>query len=96
MVLEHEPKFHDYNVCTGRPVSLREIVDVVLEVSGKTLPVEVAKEGWNLAYTASCGRLEAEMGPLKLHALKDAVEELYAYYQAHAANIPYCELKKTR
>nr|WP_325203982.1 NAD(P)-dependent oxidoreductase [uncultured Oscillibacter sp.] len=94
--LEHEPRFHDYNVCTGRPVSLREIADVVLEISGKALPVEVAKEGWNLAYTASCGRLEAEMGPLELHSFKDAVAELYAYYQAHAANIPYCELKKTR
>ncbi|MCI9577939.1 MAG: NAD(P)-dependent oxidoreductase [Oscillibacter sp.] len=94
--LEHEPKFHDYNVCTGRPVSLREIADVVLEVSGKALPVEVAKEGWNLAYTASCGRLEAEMGPLELHSFKDAVTELYAYYQAHKAEIPYGELKKTR
>lgn len=94
--LEHEPKFHDYNVCTGRPVSLREIADVVLDVSGKALPVEVAKEGWNLAYTASCGRLEAEMGPLELHSFKDAVTELYAYYQAHTANILYCELKKTR
>lgn len=94
--LEHEPKFHDYNVCTGRSVSLREIADVVLEVSGKTLPVEVAKEGWNLAYTASCGRLEAEMGPLKLHDLKDAVEELYAYYQACKEKIPYYELKGTR
>ena len=69
---------------------------MVLEVSGKTLPVEVAKEGWNLDYTASCGRLEAEMGPLKLHALKDAVEELYAYYQACKEKIPYYELKGTR
>lgn len=94
--LEHEPRYHDYNVCTGRPVSLREIADVVLEVSGKELPVVVAKEGWNLAYTASCGRLEAEMGPLEMHDLKDAVTELYAYYQAYQEEIPYDELRKTR
>lgn len=93
--LEHDPQFHDYNVCTGRPVSLREIADVVLEASGKTLPVVVAKEGWNLAYTASCGRLEAEMGPLRLHGFKDAVKELYAYYQAHKEEIPYDELRGT-
>lgn len=94
--LEHEPKFHDYNVCTGRPVSLREIADVVLEISGKELPVVVAKEGWNLAYTASCGRLEAEMGALRLHSLKASVAELYGYYQEHQAEIPYDVLKETR
>lgn len=94
--LEHAPKLHDYNVCTGLPVSLREIADVVLEVSGKTLPIPVAREGWNLPYTASCGRLEEEMGPLRLHSLKEAAAELYAYYQAHQADISYDELKETR
>lgn len=94
--LEHEPKFHDYNVCTGRPVSLREIADVVLEVSGKTLPIPVAREGWNLPYTASCGRLEEEMGPLRLHSLKEAAAELYAYYQAHREDVPYGVLRETR
>lgn len=94
--LEHEPKFHDYNVCTGRPVSLREIADVVLEISGKLLPVIVAKEGWNLPYTADNRRLEEEMAPLRMHDLKDAVAELYSYYQAHKADIPYDELKGTK
>lgn len=94
--LEHTPKFHDYNVCTGRPVSLREIADVVLEVSGKTLPVPVARTGWNLAYTASRGRLEAEMGPIGLHSLRDAVAELYGYYQTRRAEIPLDELRLTR
>nr|WP_325212017.1 NAD(P)-dependent oxidoreductase [uncultured Oscillibacter sp.] len=94
--LEHEPGHHDYNVCTGRPVSLREIADAVLEVSGKTLPVAAAKEGWNLPYTADNSRLAAELGPLELHSLKDAVTELYAYYQTCKAEIPYDELKETR
>ena len=94
--LEHEPKYRDYNVCTGRPVSLGEIAEVVQEVSGKTLPVPVAKEGWNLPYTASAARLEAEMGPLELHSLRDAVAELYGYYQAHRGEIPYDELRETR
>lgn len=94
--LEHEPRFHDYNVCTGRPVSLREIADVVLEVSGKTLPVIVAKEGWNLAYTADNSRLTNETGTLQLHDLKSAAEELYSYYKAHRAEIPYDELRETR
>lgn len=94
--LEHEPKFHDYNVCTGQPVSLREIAAAVLEASGKELPVVVAKEGWNLPYTADNSRLSAEMGSLRLHTLKEAVAKLYAYYQEHQAEIPFNELKETR
>ena len=94
--LEHKPKFHDYNVCTGHPFSLREIADVVMEVSGKTLPVVVAREGWNLSYTADNSRLTAEAGPLRLHDLRDSVAELYGYYQAHKTEISYHELKETR
>lgn len=94
--LEHDPQFHDYNICTGRPVSLREIADVVLEVSGKVLPVIIAKEGWNLPYTADNSRLAGEMGTLQLRDLKDAVAELYTYYETHKAEIPYDELKETR
>lgn len=94
--LEHEPKYHDYNVCTGRPVSLREIADTILEVSGKTLPVEVAKAGWNLPYTADNSRLKAEMGTIPLRDLKDATAELYIYYQTHKSEIPFEELKMSK
>lgn len=94
--LEHTPRFHDYNVCTGRSVSLREIAETVLKVSGKTLPVPVARAGWNLAYTAGCGRLEAELGPMRLHSLQDAVAELYGYYQTRRGEIPLDELRLTR
>ncbi len=94
--LEREPQFHDYNVCTGRPADLVSIAETVLEASGKQLPVAVAKEGWNLAYTADNSRLAAEMGGVRLHSWKAAVSELYAYYQEHRIEIPYDELKKTR
>ena len=94
--LEHEPQFHDYNVCTGRPASLREIASVVLEVCGKTLPVVILKEGWNLSYTADNSRLAGEMGMLQLHDFKNAVTELYSYYETHKVEIPYDVLKETR
>lgn len=94
--LEHQPRHHDYNVCTGQPVDLVSIAKTVLEVSGKRLPVLVAKEGWNLAYTADHSRLAEEMGGIQLHPMRDAVAELYEYYCDHKADIPYDELKNTR
>ena len=94
--LEHKPTYHDYNVCTGSPIDLITIAHIVREVSGADVPIVVAKEGWNLAYTADNSRLVAEMGQPRLHKMKDAVAELYAYYQAHKDEIPYDELKETR
>ena len=94
--LEHTPRYHDYNVCTGQPVDLVSIAKTVLEVSEKELPIVVAREGWNLAYTADNGRLAEEMGGVRLRPMRDAVAELYEYYRAHRAEIPYDELRETR
>ena len=94
--LEHQPKYHDYNVCTGQPVDLVGIAKTVLEVSGKQLPILVAREGWNLAYTADHSRLAEEMGGIHLCPMRDAVRELYEYYWQNRNEIPYHELKETR
>lgn len=95
-LLEHQPKYHDYNVCTGQPVDLVSIAKTVLEVSGKQLPILVAREGWNLAYTADPSRLAEEMGGIELHSMRDAVTELYQYYWECRSSIPYHELKDTQ
>lgn len=94
--LEHTPRYHDYNVCTGQPVDLVSIAKTVLEVSRKQLPIVVAKEGWNTAYTADNSRLAEEMGGVGLHTLENAVGELYKYYWDYRNDIPYDELKDTR
>lgn len=94
--LEHQPKYHDYNICTGRPVDLVGVAHTVLECSGKELPVLVAKDGWNLAYTADNSRLEAEMGPLRLHDIRTAVTGLYSYYANCRDQISYDLLKETK
>ena len=94
--LEHQPQYHDYNVCTGQPVDLVSIAKTVLAVSGRQLPIIVAKEGWNLAYTADHSRLAEEMGGIQLRSMEDAVEELYRYYWEHRDDIPYDQLRKTR
>lgn len=94
--LEHQPKYHDYNVCTGEPIDLVSIAETVLKVSEKELPISVAKEGWNLAYTADCGRLAEELGGLRLRSMQSAIAELYKYYQGHRNEISFDELKGTR
>lgn len=94
--LEHQPKYHDYNVCTGHPVDLISIAHMARECAGKDLPILVAKGGWNMAYTADNRRLTEEYGPLQLHDLRSAVSSLYAYYVEHQREISREELERTR
>ena len=95
--LEHEPKYHDYNVCTGQAVDLVSIAKIVHKVSGKNLPIIVGKEGWNLSYTADNSRLAEEMrSSLKLRPLSESISQLYQYYVENKDLIPYDELKETR
>ena len=94
--LENEPKYHDYNICTGQGTELATIAETVRRVSGKDLPIVTAAEGWGKPYTADNTRLLAETGPLRLHTLDAAVAELYEYYQEHRSEIPLEVLKETR
>lgn len=94
--IENKPMYHDYNICTGTPIDLITIANIVKKVSGKDLPIIVSAAGWNKPYTADNSRLKEEMGELKLHTMEQAVKELYAYYEANKDQIPKEELKETR
>lgn len=95
--LENTPEYHDYNVCTGDPIDLVSIAEIVRSISGKKLPIQVAAEGWNLPYTADNSRLKAEMGgSLHFRHLKESISELYKYYLENKDTIPYDELKNCR
>ena len=94
--LENNPRYHDYNVCTGKQIELIRIAETVRMVSGKDLPIIINAEGWGKSYTADNSRLIAETGPLNLHKTEQAIEELYAYYTEHQTEIPLDVLKETR
>lgn len=61
-MLEHDLKYHDYNVASGVRVSLKEIAEKVCEQMGypKT-KIRILTEGFNKEYTANIERLEGEM-----------------------------------
>ena len=59
--ITHTPKYHDYNVCTGKPVSLLEIAQIIANQMGSTYPIQIKTQGWNKEYTADNTRLCQEM-----------------------------------
>ena len=78
--LEHDPKYHTYNMVSGSRISLQEICEIVLRVSGKQLPIYVCKEGLGNEYTASSQRFLEECTDFKYTPIEKAIENLYDWY----------------
>lgn len=59
--IENNPKYHDYNVCSGKRISLKEIAEKVKEQMNSPKSVIILNDGFNREYTASNARLINEM-----------------------------------
>lgn len=77
--VEGTPRFHDYNVCTGRRASLSEVARIVARQMGNDRPLEIAKPGWNREYTASNARLMSEFPDIRFTSLEDGIARQIAW-----------------
>lgn len=87
-----KPKYHSYNITSGRKIDLISLADTVKRVSGRDVPVIVCAEGLANEYTADNGRLLEEIGAFPLTSYEDAVRELYGWYEAHGKEIDLLSL----
>ena len=91
VVLEHfieaEPKYKAYNVTPVSSVSLYDLALMVRRISGKDLPVVVAREGKGSEYSGSNSRLLEEIPGLEFMPLEQAVTLLYRWYVENKAHI---------
>lgn len=61
-IVEGTPKYHDYNVCSGISISLREIAEKIRAHMGLSNKIVVFQNGLNREYTASNRRFMEEFG----------------------------------
>ena len=90
---ENDARHAAYNVCSGRPVRLTEIAKMVAEVSGKNPEIPVKNPGMGEAYTGDNTRLLEEMAGYKFWDLREAIADLYSWYEGHEAEIDERALK---
>jgi UDP-glucose 4-epimerase len=90
--VEHEAAERAYNVVPESTVCLRDVAELVVAVSGKDLPVQVAREGIGLEYTGDNARLRSTIPGLRFTPLGVAVERLYRWYAEHRRDIVYDRL----
>lgn len=87
MNLEHIPNQHAYNVVSGKKIDLYSLAKMVVEISGKNLPIYVCIEGLGKEYTADNTALLNDMGGFEFTQIKKAIELLYQWYEQHEEEI---------
>ncbi|GHU64187.1 hypothetical protein AGMMS49983_09380 [Clostridia bacterium] len=96
-MLENQPAFHDYNFVSGRPILLTEIAQFVKDISGKDIDILLFNQDeMNNEYTAANSRLFTQIPEWKITSIRDAIENLYCYYQKQQDNIDYNILLNSR
>jgi GDP-L-fucose synthase len=85
--VEREGKHSAYNVTPDETSSLEALGRLVIEVSGKDLPLNVATSGLGAPYSGDNARLHAEMPELHFTPMREAVERLYAWQVDHADEV---------
>ncbi|MBC8577485.1 NAD-dependent epimerase/dehydratase family protein [Yanshouia hominis] len=79
--IEHETRFHTYNVTSGRRDDLLSIAETVKRLSGADVPIYLCREGLGNEYTASNRRLLEEYPDFAITRLDDAITALLEYYK---------------
>lgn len=94
--VEHTPRWHDYNICSGEEFLLTELAEKVLFVSGKDLSIELLHPERNLDYSGSNARLMAEYNGTPLTKMDNALQMLYSYYSSIKNQIDVKTLRESR
>jgi UDP-glucose 4-epimerase len=85
--IENQPLYRTYNVCRGQTHDLLSLARMVADISGRDPEIQVAREGLGVEYSGDNSRMTAEIGPFSFREMKDAIRELYTWYENHLAEI---------
>ena len=80
--IDNDPKYHTYNITSGKRVDLVSIAELVKKVSGENVPIYVCTEGLANEYTADNSRMLNEIGDFGFTDMERAVASLLDYYRS--------------
>lgn len=90
--IDNTPKYHSYNIASGRKIDLVTIAETVKKLSGNDVPIYVCQEGLGREYTASNQRLLAECSNFFTSDFDVSVQSLMNYYRGHTDDISLLDL----
>lgn len=78
-MLDNSPKYHAYNVCSGKAITLVEIAQIVKNLMKSDNDIVLLKEGLNYEYTASNERLQNEIPYWNITNITDGIKMQIEY-----------------
>jgi GDP-L-fucose synthase len=85
--VEMTPRYHSYNVCTGRAIDLVTLAAKIVHASGKDLPVIVKEPGLGAEYSGGNRRLLGELPGFGFREVDHSIRNLYRWYFEHKTTI---------
>jgi len=85
--IENNPEYRSYNITPDKSVSLYELALLVKRISGKDIPVLIAKEGMGSEYSGDNSRLKKEFKDIKFLSLEKSIADLYYWYINNINNL---------
>lgn len=79
--IRNELQYHTYNVTSGKRISLVELAEMIIQISGKDLSYYLCEDGLAKEYTASNERLRKDMDCDYVTSIEEAVKALYQWYE---------------
>lgn len=85
--LHHQGKFKSYNVTPDHAIELFRLVEIIRDISGKCLPIQVADPGMGMEYSGSNQRIRGEIHDLSFQPFQQSIFKLYQWYTEHENQI---------
>jgi len=80
------PKYHNYNLCSGYPVSLRELAEIIKEETGTIAEIVMNGMDWKPEYSGDNTRYVNEFGALKITPMRDTIRQMILFYRENGFN----------
>lgn len=79
--IDEDWKYSNYNITPTESISLKEIVDIINEVSKSSSPVSIINKGLNFQYTGDNSRLKKEIPEFVFTSYRNGIRKLCQYYK---------------
>jgi GDP-L-fucose synthase len=91
-LIENKTQYKSYNVVPDNFVELKNLAQLVRQISGKDIDIQIAQDGYGLDYYGSNKRLMKEFPQIKFTPIEQSIANLYHYYKQNKDLIDFNQL----
>ncbi len=79
-LIQNKSRYHTYNVTPDESIELFRLAEMVLDISGKDLPIVKARDGIGPEYSGDNVRLKEDIKGFEITSFEQSIKNLYLWY----------------